>query len=447
MIRRSRACICGEISLASRIAACLSDNANQGRSKAMRKLIKQGLKDDFISADGNFKFREIRTINALLENFRSTGYYDFKFLNKIQDDLIRSISSSADALRLMENLTDLGNFDETIIPQVTTRLLEIAQTQELSVVQVVMLMNVFARQRLRLPELAASLVDEYFPRMSANQKVRVLSNMASLNLPIDPVPDIPAVPMAPSSCVDMILAFVLSPELIRTGNNVDTYLIPALNNLSKAFEGNARLEEFRGPLRRKVLLARSALVNLHPEIHAKLPESSKAFLSFASVSSSNQEPLSHQSDEFTKSVSDVLFKLYIRHNVGVDFGPFSVDIEEAGQKVIWTCDNKNRFYSGADSKMKTSYYSLRDQILRGMGYRVIQIPYWHWSRITERKSRSEYCRMSRHLSLSTRGTLPDEFINTGISDSFHGENFFKKSIPKRSWTWHGHATVPVRISI
>jgi hypothetical protein len=443
MIPRSSTRFCSQTSLSKRIAEKLEHNDTRVRGNLMRKLIRQGLRSNEIDVSGKLEFRDVRTINALLENFPQTKFFDFKFLNQISDDLTRSITSSDQALRFMKNISDLGCSNEKLIVPVVTQLLSKAPAERLSVDQVVMLMNILARQRLRLPDLSRSLVDEYYAQMTNGQRIRVLTNMASLSLPIDSLPNLPTVPSSPYACTDIISALIMSPGSMKAGSFTESHLLPSVLNLTKAFSPNVDLNEISHKMRSKLLLARAALVYAYPELHSQLPESSRAFLSYLAVSAAPTAKKDYDADRFVSTVSETLFKQNIRHHVGTSFGAFQVDIEEAGNRVIWNCDTQKRFYMGTDFKMKTSFYALRDEIIRNMGYTVIQIPYWHWERITERKARSDYCRMSRHLALSQSAPVS----TTETTDSFRGEYFFKKSIPKRSWSWHGHATVPVRISI
>lgn len=45
---------------------------------------------------------------------------------------------------------------------------------------------------------------------------------------------------------------------------------------------------------------------------------------------------------------------------------------------------------------------LQERIVKAMGYRVVQVPHWHWNKIRHRKQRIEYIRMSRYYALKDR---------------------------------------------
>ena len=436
MLRRTSRCVYSDVSLAARVASSFEGDDVTTRGNRMRKFIKQGMKTNVFPVDSGIPFRDVRAINGLIENFNYTGFYDLTFLRNISDEVISSVKTPTDAIRFMSNLTRLGHTDSQLIVTCTTKLLELAREQHLSAHQASELISMFARQRLRIEDLVVALIAEFYPHMSVNEQARVVADGASLKIPLERLPDLPQVPQDVKACTDLIMAFVLNPELMQSESLVSSRFIPLLGYLNTRLSNRNILDSLDPAWRRKLLLTRAALKYAYPNIEAAVPRSSSSFLTYAAVS----EPTDFRTaTPFKKQVSDTLFELGIRHSSNANFGALDVDIEESGKKVIWNCDTHSRFFVGVDSKTRTPFYDLRDRVLHGMGYSLVQIPYWHWSRITNRKLRVDYCRMNRHLVLKEHRATNEQ--------AYQGEYFFKKSVPKRSWSWHGQSTLPVRISI
>ena len=119
---------------------------------------------------------------------------------------------------------------------------------------------------------------------------------------------------------------------------------------------------------------------------------------------------------------------------------------------------------GDSTQEKTAYYDLQERVMKAMGYKIVQIPHWHWSRITHTKVRSDYCQMNRHLAIQdtregiarsesdsnrdpTRFAAREAALNHSTAFAFHGEYFFAKEQPKRAWAWHGQPSTPVKVTL
>lgn len=438
-------------STATEILKYLSNVKSGPRSKNMRTLIRGGLRDNQLPIGEGIPMRDVSTVNGLLVNCKTSGFRDFKFLKEISDDVIETIKVPAEGIRFLSNLTHAGVYDEKLVLQTLIRLMEIRKSEPFGPSHVAQIINVLARQRLRLEDLSNNLIAENFGRMTDSDKIRVLCDLASLKIPTerDMIPI--DLPMDPSSCTDLLQYFLLSPNLMHDPELVRSRLNPALQRIADSF---SNIEKPHAAWRKKLLLFREAARYVYPTAYAQLYDSGKTFLSLISMEDCSKK-ISHLSeDRMVKSVSDVLFKLKLKHDLGVELEPFSVDMQEAGRKIIWECDTPNRFYVGSDARKKTAYYSLRGDILTAMGYKVISIPHWHWARITTPSARSDYIRMCRHLAIApSNGSGDNRDISLGTNyhrpeiNSFSGESIFKKAVPKRSWAWHAHSAMPVRITI
>ena len=69
-----------------------------------------------------------------------------------------------------------------------------------------------------------------------------------------------------------------------------------------------------------------------------------------------------------------------------------------------------------------------------MGYRVVNIPHWHWNKLKLRKTRIEYIRMSRYLALKDTRNLVDK--TAGEGSFFLSEYHYDKERPRQPWAWH-----------
>jgi hypothetical protein len=195
-------------------------------------------------------------------------------------------------------------------------------------------------------------------------------------------------------------------------------------------------------------------------VYAAVSNATKAFFASACADTTISEA-STRGSPFIDSVSDCLFRLAVRHQKKCRKGPFLVDIEELGSKTIWECNSVKRFYGGGNEISKTAYYELRTRVLKGMGYNIVQVPYWHWERLRNRSARLEYSKMCRHIAFGdcrerigaiSLGETPTVFDSVGAAlktkgNEFVGENFFKKESPKRPWSWHTSDSIPVRVSL
>ncbi|KAF4739981.1 hypothetical protein FOZ62_029828, partial [Perkinsus olseni] len=118
-------------------------------------------------------------------------------------------------------------------------------------------------------------------------------------------------------------------------------------------------------------------------------------------------------------------KLKVAHFVRARRGPFTFDILERDRRLIWECNNFDRYYGGvrrpdsgqlhvewscslgADPNvglplLKSSFDKLatrrlEERILKAMGYRIV--PFWHWRRVTLKSGRIDMIRMSRFIAL------------------------------------------------
>eukprot|EP00434_Breviolum_minutum_P023178 symbB.v1.2.020445.t4/scaffold1723.1/size104661/1 len=99
---------------------------------------------------------------------------------------------------------------------------------------------------------------------------------------------------------------------------------------------------------------------------------------------------------------------------------------------------------------KIASMCLQERIVKAMGYRVVQVPHWHWNKIRHRKQRIEYIRMSstlgwgecgpnRYYALKDRRELvprDEEVQDVAVNElDFMGEYFFRKDAPQTHFAW------------
>eukprot|EP00928_Gymnodinium_smaydae_P028405 TRINITY_DN21672_c0_g1_i1.p1 TRINITY_DN21672_c0_g1~~TRINITY_DN21672_c0_g1_i1.p1 ORF type:complete len:569 (-),score=139.49 TRINITY_DN21672_c0_g1_i1:67-1773(-) len=192
-----------------------------------------------------------------------------------------------------------------------------------------------------------------------------------------------------------------------------------------------------GPvLQRRILLLRSALRYLHRDAYRELPDKVARMLRAVHRM---EQPVTEPKPtvSFVLKLSGILTKLRVGHFCNVEKGPFVLDIVERDRKLVYECNHFDRFYTNSIEKVASM--CLQERIVKAMGYRVIQVPHWHWTRIKHKRQRAEYLRMSRYYAVKDRRELRprDEDIgDPAVSDLDHlGEYFFKKEAPSSSWSW------------
>ncbi|KAF4695743.1 hypothetical protein FOZ62_022981, partial [Perkinsus olseni] len=183
-------------------------------------------------------------------------------------------------------------------------------------------------------------------------------------------------------------------------------------------------------------------------------------------------------------LSLILRKLKVAHFVRARRGPFTFDILERDRRLIWECNNFDRYYGGfcqlhvegslglvllggvvrlgfcpecslhRSSFDKLAPRRLEERILKAMGYKIVQVPFWHWRRVTLKSRRIDMIRMSRFIALrdfrerhmaqgdADQYSDPTKFNARECaldSNSFQyiGENFFKAQKPSKAWMLSG----------
>eukprot|EP00392_Amoebophrya_sp_AT5.2_P019385 g20193.t1 len=141
---------------------------------------------------------------------------------------------------------------------------------------------------------------------------------------------------------------------------------------------------------------------------------------------------------FTATVDWSLTKLRIAHSVNAWKGPFLVDVLERDRNCVYRL-LKQDVMLAESLRFTTGPRVLEKKTLQGMGYRVIDVPYWHWNKLRLRKPRIEYLRMSRHLALfDPRNQFlaaagGSRHINRGLE--YVGERFGEKDVPNNAFAW------------
>ncbi|CAE7337766.1 unnamed protein product, partial [Symbiodinium sp. KB8] len=199
-----------------------------------------------------------------------------------------------------------------------------------------------------------------------------------------------------------------------------------LSLLERASAQLLQRSPWRPSLRRRVLLLRSALRYLHREAYTQLPKAVQ--LMFRKAHRMEPEAPSKHVVLFVRKLSEALTKLKIGHVAQAVRGPFTFDIVERDRKIIYECNHFDRFYMASTEKIAAR--CLQERIAKAMGYRVIQVPHWHWNKIKHRRQRIEYIRMSRYYALKDlRELAPRDAPVRDLAENeldYLGEYFFKK---------------------
>jgi hypothetical protein len=406
----------------------------------MVALIYNGTRRNTLPIDANLCFSDVKVINALLEEFKDCRYYSFEFLQPIRQELIKSMNTPADSVRFLSNVSKLGYVNHDLTVTVLTHIVESGFLEQLSAGNAVQLIDAMAKQRVRERALVSRLLDRHYTQMSPAMQARSMQSLASLSIAINEVPRVGDSGYDGRSALDIALGFCLSPDLMDSRPHVESSLIPALELLgsNKAWlQGNA----LNVPaIAKKLQIVRETLRCLYPRTLARSSINARQFLAEIDMPIS---PPRNRVPSFTSSLSDTLFAIGVRHQINVLKGPFTIDILESGNTTIWNCEDETEFYAGPDSRMKTSYYVLRERILSASGYNIINVPISHWNRCKNKKAKVDYCQMSRFLEIADNRPIRNDGGNT----EYCGEYWFKKEQPKQSWTWHGHCTFPLRVSL
>ena len=152
----------------------------------------------------------------------------------------------------------------------------------------------------------------------------------------------------------------------------------------------------------------------------------------------------------SKRASEALKKLRVAHDCNAWIGPFRVDVKERDRKIVWELASKERFIAsttGAPDRLAISRF--QERVLKAMGYRFVQLPYWHWQRITLKKARVGYMKQARFQAVNDkRETKPRELSDQSIDPTKFdaeaaafdhcGETFLKLEQLRRPWSWNRH---------
>jgi hypothetical protein len=293
--------------------------------------------------------------------------------------------------------------------------------------------------------------------MSERQKLASVIAMGHMNLKVPKSLDLPEAPKTPNLAVDYALSLLQNVESVENRDRAMEIIRGCLENIGIAMDGNMKAN---WQFLTKLGVVRFACFFFHRgQIYNRLSDGIKSSVSALCTVHDSSPTLSKS----LQRLSCTLFKENVAHTINAHAGPFIVDILERDRKIVWNLATRNQYYVGDLTGKMTAYHELKAKILRHMGYTVIQVPFWQWDKMSNKKLRSEYCRTSRHHALSDirETTLlqsrsdnqdPAEFnaVNAAkqIKESwlYHGENVHKKQIPKQQWCWH-KPILPLRVSI
>jgi hypothetical protein len=432
---------------------------------AMRDLIVKGSRNGELPFQGA-KMNDLNTIQALLSSFRQTEFYDFKLLSDLIVGQFQADSSNINGIvTVLEQLTYLGNYDSKMVLSGVSSVLSGGAFLSVHSQDALRVLGVLCRQRIRIPKLVCLIEREHYHNLSPSDQILFLKNAASLRIDVDRNLFFKLqVPAKINDCTNLVLACIFDAGT----RGMTARLGELIRQTLGACPQNLKRESCSKQTHRDLVLISYALRFLYDEsIYSNLGEDVKQFLISSCLEPCEPLHIGRKNPPNTKlvqSVSDTLFKMSVKHSTHVVNGPFMIDVLEEGRQIVWECNSKIKFYEADRVPIKTAYYHLQELVMRAMGYRILQIPFWHWARITNRRKRIEFCRMNRHLALNdmrenrfgnqeTMSTDPDcfkarEWVEGSSTElDYHGEYVLNKEQPKRSWSWNGHCNIPVRIAL
>eukprot|EP00397_Hematodinium_sp_SG-2012_P047776 GEMP01054475.1.p1 GENE.GEMP01054475.1~~GEMP01054475.1.p1 ORF type:complete len:430 (+),score=49.90 GEMP01054475.1:28-1290(+) len=352
---------------------------------------------------------EQERICALVNQCRMEGLRAFSELADIAQKVDCSALPTPDLVNLLRNYSSLGCLHAPLFMSASSAV----RAADLQGEYLVSAAESYASQRLRDVDLFAS----WSPRwgsLSAADQVRIRHACASLRIPCDLRPSVTNLPL--NLRAQLAEAVLLdNQDLTQLLEVLATLEIDEKTAMSKATH-------------RRLLLLRSGLRYLHKDAYNSLPEQSRDVL--RAVHHREMDPPMLKCTSFVENLSHALTKLKIAHRPRVLRGPFIFDILERDRKLVYETNHKDRFYALTFEKIASR--QLQERVVKAMGYRVVQIPYWHWNKLRIRRTRMEYIRMSRYYAIKDRReySLRDE--------EFLGEYFFRKDRPITPFAWSIH---------
>ena len=325
------------------------------------------------------------------------------------------------------------------------------------------LLRTLARQRVQLPALIQHIRSQINTLTDTDHATffRLLGELRQVHS--DDLTELPKLTDVPSSlnlAVGVLLyntttqRDMVSDTLLNRSISIVADSVSLKENMPQSWNNNPELG-------RDLRTVRFALQYCYPDIYQNLGESCLELLARSALSESpswNPNRMHPPNHRFISQVGEILFKENIDFIKYAQVGPYIVDILERDRKIVWECNSESRYYS-TSRRETTAHYDLKRMVLRGMGYQVVPIPYWHWYRLANRRLRSDYCRASRFLALrdvrenntsSSRPRDPTAFRADELSTvymNFQGGGLFNKEVPKQNWSWHSSIGVPTRISV
>jgi hypothetical protein len=382
--------------------------------------------------------RAVVSVAELNRKMESRKSFNFEYLNNILNK-IEKLENQRENLNLFRNLTKIGFYNERISLKLLSSILEL-DLNNLNSLEIIELIEILNKQRIKDPEVISFMIRgrEF---TSGYEQVKLIKHLANLNL-IQLSGSFP-IPSNPRLALDIAYSLTLA------GDKIESHVIPCLEVMTDS-DQEWGLEDCK-----KIRIIFHYLKFIKNfELNLKISK----FLSKNSTKSENSilNPKRKISPnlKFISSISEILFKSKIPHSIHVEKGPFLLDILERDRKVVWECNRPNRFYVGTNEK--TAYYNLQEKILKSMGFKIVQIPFYHWSRMTNRKMRMDYVQMNRHLAITdirenrTRNESfedPSKFDakTAAMENGNYGEYFFHKEQPRRHWSWHKPSNIRITL--
>ena len=437
----------------------ISDGSGDPR-RSIRDLLRKARVSGLLELPNPVSVKDTNTLSTLMGCFKEIGFHELTSIRPFVRDISISVASLESSLKLLENMSRLGYIDELVTGRLLTETLKRYPLSDINLDDSLRILRILQTQRYRHGALIQSLVTRVLSEGNSDQKfklVRILGELDSLTPQLISELDRPA---THSQCIDLAWGLLLQEHKLSSVLDIPDLLSYCLGTLKSSNEMTPLLLSESAEYRLRVI--RDAIYFLHREsVYERLDEPFKAFLSH--LSSESQEKIfpKHTGIRIKsdlKDISDTLFSENVAHSVHGAVGSFVVDIVERDRKIVWEYDGRDRFYANGSEPVKASFHELKRRIIKGMGYKVISIPHWHWKKMNNKQLRKEYCRTSRYLALmdlrdlsQVRGN-PQEFR---ISDNapanvsawqFHNENVYKKQRPKQAWAWN-RPTTTLRIAI
>jgi hypothetical protein len=438
--------LCGEIDVNRRLV--------------IREILAKSRTTGSLLLSESFPLDNTETLWHLFTSLSELGFYEQKCFRSLVRGMNPSVVSLSSSINLLDALSVVGFSDDTFLSAIFANTIKAFPLEEMNPRDLFLLLRMMQKHRYRHVTLIEYVANCLLgaSNIEIGMKFKTVRLLAELNLlDISHVRKCPTT-LDPTHCVDIMWAVLLHETHLKKPSALVELLPMYLKTLANAQLSSADFTTGLPPsMVHKLQIIRDALFYVyHDSIYIDLSDSVKSFLSRFNTGDACETSLVWRKQRIGLiQLSDVLFSNNVAHSVKSKIGAFVVDIVERDRKIIWEFDTRERFYNDGTGQSKASYFALRNLVLGRMGYKVINVPYWQWSKLRTKKVRKDYCRTNRYLSIADmrdatevdadpRCWTAEESLHP--VNEFQNEYIYRKQSPKQAWCWQ-KPVLPLRVTV